>query len=220
MGTRKGNRLLPRGRSHGEKEAVKMAMSPFRRGGGGFWDPLSEVNRMFDDVFGGLMRRPGGQQRTQQLTEWAPAVDVLQRDGDLVVRAELPGVRPEDVDITLQNRVLTISGERREEQEEERGGYYVRERRRGSFSRSMTLPEGVDEDRIRARYDNGVLEVTIEGAAAVREPRRIQIEGAAGESPGAPRIGTEGTRPESPGGATGPGAEGTRPPEGPGGTVR
>ncbi|MDQ3965070.1 MAG: HSP20 family small heat-shock protein, partial [Actinomycetota bacterium] len=84
---------------------------------------------------------------------------------------------------------------------------------------------GVDEDRIRARYDNGVLEVTIEGAAAVREPRRIQIEGAAGESPGAPRIGTEGpgtegTRPESPGGATGPGAEGTRPPESPGGTVR
>ena len=213
-----------------------MAISPFRRGGGGFWDPLSEVNRMFDDVFGGLMRRPGGQQRAQQLTEWAPAVDVLQRDGDLVVRAELPGVRPEDVDITLQNRVLTISGERREEQEEERGGYYVRERRRGSFSRSMTLPEGVDEDRIRARYENGVLEVTIEGAAAVREPRRIQIEGGAGESPGAPSIdaegpgGAEGARPESPGGVTGPGAEGTRreapgaegtrPPEGPGGTTR
>ena len=205
-----------------------MAMSPFRRGGGGgggFWDPLSEMNRMFDDVFGGLMRRPGGQQRVQQLTEWAPAVDVLQRDGDLVVRAELPGVRPEDVDITLQNRVLTISGERRAEQEEERGGYYVRERRRGSFSRSMTLPEGVDEDRIRARYDNGVLEVTIEGAAAVREPRRIQIQDAAGESPGAPGIGTEGpgiegTRPESPGGATGPGAGGTRPPESPGGTAR
>jgi HSP20 family protein len=174
------------------------------------------------------MRRPGGQ-RAQQLTEWAPAVDVLQRDGDLVVRAELPGVRPEDVNITLQDNVLTISGERREEQEEQRGGYYVRERRRGSFSRSMTLPEGVDEDRIRARYENGVLEVTIEGAAAVREPRRIQIEGAAGESPGAPSIGTEGTRPESPGGATGPGAEGTRreapgaegtSPEGPGGTVR
>ncbi len=183
-----------------------MTLSPFRRGrsGGGFWDPLSEVNRMFDDAFGGLMRRPGGRQTGAELTEWAPAVDVLQRDGDLVVRAELPGVSPEDVDITLHNRVLTISGQRREEQEEQRGGYYVRERRSGSFSRSMTLPEGVDEDSIRARYENGVLEVTIAGAAAVREPRRIQVEGAAGESPGAPRIGTEGTRP----------------PEGPGGTVR
>ena len=171
-----------------------MAMSPFRRsrGGGGFWDPLSEMNRMFDDMFGGPARGPEGRQRGQQLTEWAPAVDVLQRDGDLVVRAELPGVRPEDVDITVQERVLTISGQRREEQEEQRGGYYVKERRSGSFSRSMTLPEGVNEDSIRARYENGVLEVTIEGAAAVREPRRIQVE--AGESP----AGTEGPSVRSP----------------------
>ena len=203
-----------------------MALSPFRRGrgGGGFWDPLSEVNRMFDDVFGGLTRRPGGRQTGAELAEWAPAVDVLQRDGDLVVRAELPGVSPEDVDITLQNRVLTISGQRREEQEEQRGGYYVRERRSGSFSRSMTLPEGVDEDSIRARYENGVLEVTIAGAAAVREPRRIQVEGAT--SPGAatdvategPSV--EGARPE--GGATPGGAtpeEGART-SGPGPTAR
>src|SRR5829696_5732855 len=203
-----------------------MALSPFRRGrgGGGFWDPLSEVNRMFDDVFGGLTRRPGGRQTGGELAEWAPAVDVLQRDGDLVVRAELPGVSPEDVDIMLQNRVLTISGQRREEQEEQRGGYYVRERRSGSFSRSMTLPEGVDEDSIRARYENGVLEVTIAGAAAVREPRRIQVEGATG--PGAATdVGTEGlgaenTRAEggaTPGGATPEGGPRT---EGPGPTAR
>jgi len=174
-----------------------MGLSPFRRGG--FWDPLSEVNRMFDDVFGGLARRPGGRQTGAELTEWAPPVDVLQRDGDLVVRAELPGVRPEDVDITLQNRVLTISGQRREEHEEQRGGYHVRERRSGSFSRSMTVPEGVDEDSIRARYENGVLEVSIQGAAAVREPRRIQIEDATGPGAAADVL-TEG-----------PGAEGTRP---------
>src|SRR5215216_6015134 len=160
-----------------------MAMSPFRRGRG-FHDLHSEMNHLFDETYGGLSRQ--GQQRAQQLTEWALAVDVLQRDGDLVVRAELPGVRPEEADITVQERVLTISGERREEQEEQRGGYYVRERRSGSFIRSMTLPEGVDEDRIRARYENGVLEVIIAGAAAVREPRRIQVE--AGESP----VGTEG----------------------------
>ena len=103
-----------------------MALSPFRRGGG-FWDPLSEMNRMFDDVFGGLMRRPGVQQRAQQITEWAPAIDVVTKDGDLVIRAELPGVKQEDVDITLHNNVLTISGERIAEQEEERGGYHIRE---------------------------------------------------------------------------------------------
>ena len=169
-----------------------MGMSPFGRGRG-FYDLHSEMNRLLDETYGGLSRQPGGQQRAQQLTEWAPAVDVLQRDGDLVVRAELPGVRPQDVEITVQDRVLTISGERREEHEEQRSGYYLRERKRGSFSRSMTLPEGVDEDRVRARYENGVLEVTIEGAAAVREPRRIQVE-AGGESP----TGVEGPSARSP----------------------
>jgi HSP20 family protein len=156
-----------------------MAMSPFR--GRGFYDVQSEMNRLFDDMFGSFMRRSGGQQQRSQLTEWAPAMDVLQRDGDLLVRAELPGVKLEDVDITVHDRVLTVSGERKVEEEQERGGYYVRERRQGTFRRSMTLPEGVDEESIRARFEDGVLEVTIEGAAAVREPKRIQIEGSSNE---------------------------------------
>ncbi len=153
-----------------------MGISPFR-GRRGFYDPQSEINRMFDDMFGSLMPRPGSQQRAHQLTEWAPAIDVITKDGDLVIRAELPGVKQEDVDIALHNNVLTISGERKVEQEEERGGYHVRERRYGSFSRSLSLPEGVDESKINARYESGVLEVTVEGAAAVHEPKRIQIEG-------------------------------------------
>ena len=150
-------------------------LSPFR-GRRGFYDPVSELNRVFDNALGGLLRRSGGQQRAE-VTEWAPAIDVVTEDGNLVVRAELPGVKQEDVDITLHNNVLTISGERKAEQEEERGGYYVRERRYGSFSRSLSVPEGVDESKIHARYENGVLEVTVEGAAAVQEPKRIQIEG-------------------------------------------
>ena len=153
-----------------------MALSPFRRGGG-FWDPLSEMNRMFDDVFGGLMRRPGVQQRAQQITEWAPAIDVTTKDGDLLVRAELPGVKQEDVDITFHNGVLTISGERKAEEQREGSGYYVRERRYGSFRRSMSLPQGTDESSISARFQDGVLEVRVAGAAAVQEPKRIQIEG-------------------------------------------
>jgi len=71
---------------------------------------------------------------------------------------------------------LTISGERKVDEEEERAGYYVRELRHGSFQRSMILPEGVDEEKIHARYQDGILEVALEGAAAAREPRRIQIE--------------------------------------------
>ena len=151
-------------------------LSPFR-GRRGFYDPVSEVNRVFDDMLGNLARRPRGQQQGAEVTEWAPAIDVVTEDGNLVIRAELPGVKQEDVDITLHNNVLTISGERKAEQEEERGGYYVRERRYGSFSRSLSVPEGVDESKIHARYENGVLEVTVEGAAQVQEPKRIQIEG-------------------------------------------
>lgn len=146
-------------------------LSPYR----GFRDVRSEVEQMFDEVFGSLGRLPG--RRAAQAAEWTPAIDALSRDGDLVVRAELPGVKQEEVDVTVQNGVLTISGEQKAAREEERGGYYVKERRRGAFRRSLTLPESVEEDDIRARFEDGVLEVTVAGAAAVREPKRIEIEG-------------------------------------------
>jgi HSP20 family protein len=135
----------------------------------------SQMNRMFNEMMGTLGRSPARQ--LEGVTEWAPAVDATAKNGDLVIRAELPGVKPEDVDISLQDNVLTISGERKAEQEEERGGYYIRERRYGSFSRSFNLPQGTDESKVRARFENGVLEVTVEGAGAVQEPKRIQIEG-------------------------------------------
>ncbi len=114
-----------------------MALKPFR----GFWDLQGQMKRTLEDMFGGLLRRSEGLPQTQ-LTEWAPAVDVLSEDGDLLIKAELPGLKQENVDVTLQDNILTISGERKAKREEERGSYYVRERRYGSFRRSMTLPEG------------------------------------------------------------------------------
>jgi HSP20 family protein len=153
-------------RGHKEREGgVRIMMSPFR----GFYDAQSEVDRLFNETFGGLSRG--------QLAQWAPAVDVLTKDGDLVIRAELPGLKQEDVDITLQNGLLTISGEHKVDQEEERGNYHVRERRYGSFRRSMTLPEGTDESKVHARFEDGVLEVRVEGAAIEQAPKRIEIEG-------------------------------------------
>jgi HSP20 family protein len=147
-----------------------------RRGGfrGGFYDAHSEVNRLIDEMSGGLGHRSGGQRA--HAMEWAPSVDVLQKDGDLIVRVEMPGVKPEDIDIAVHDRVLTIYGEREGDEQEERAGYYVRELRHGSFRRSMLLAEDVDEGKIHASYQDGILEVTLEGAAAVREPRRIRIE--------------------------------------------
>lgn len=150
-------------------------LSPFR----GFMDVQDEFDRMFDEMMRNLPRR-GGSQRAVKAA-WAPAIDVLPRDGDLVIRAELPGAKQEDVDITLSQGMLTISGKTGEEREEERGGYYVRERRQGTFRRSISLPQGTDESKIQARFEDGVLEVTVTGAAVVEEPKRIQIEGPAEE---------------------------------------
>ena len=151
-------------------------MSRYR--GRGFYDPLSEMNRLFSQVFGLAQRGGDGQgDGGGQNTAWAPSIDVFQQDEDLVVRAELPGARPEDVDITVQNNILTISGRIQEEREEEQQGYLIRERRAGFFRRSLQLPQGVDESNISAHFDNGVLEVVIEGAAAAQEPRHIQVDG-------------------------------------------
>ena len=155
--------------------------------GRGFYDPLSEMNRLFNQMFGGVARRTGEEQRTQD-AGWAPAIDVIQEDEDLVVRAEIPGAKPEDVDVTIHNGILTISGKVEEEREEERGGYLVRERRSGSFRRSLQLPHDVDEDQIKANFENGVLEVRVPGAAAVQEPKRIQIGGGDGSDDGSSGI--------------------------------
>ena len=154
-----------------------MALTPFR----GFYDMQSEMKGTFDEVLGSLARTSGRQQGGVP-TRWVPTLDVLHKDGDIVVRTELPGVRQEDVDITFHNGVLTISGVRQAEEQKEGSGYYVRERRYGSFRRSMSLPQGTDESSIRARFLDGVLEVRVQGAAAVQEPKRIQIEGSGDES--------------------------------------
>jgi HSP20 family protein len=156
-----------------------MALTPFR----GFWDAQSEFDRMFGDVmrdfFGRTARREGtGTQR--QL--WAPRLQAYAKDGDLVLHADLPGVRLEDVDITLDGNVLTISGERKGSTQEEGVSYYLNELPYGAFRRNVTVPEGVDADSIRARFENGVLEVVLPGATSQLQPKRIAIEGGGSSS--------------------------------------
>ena len=158
-----------------------MTMSPY--GGRGFYDPHSEVNRLFNEMFGNLGSTTSRQQRTQQ-TQWAPALDVVQDEGDLLIRAELPGVKREDVEITLHERVLTISGERRAEEQREGSSYYVRERRHGSFRRSLVLPHDVEEGQVSAQFEDGVLEVRVPGGATELVPKRIEIQGPSGEGTG------------------------------------
>ncbi len=147
-----------------------MALSPFR---GGFWDAQSELDSVFNDMVRNFLgTRRGGTQ--QQL--WAPRLEAFAKDGDLVLHYDLPGVGLEDVDITLEADVLTVSGERKA-LTEEGISYYLNELPYGAFRRSVTVPEGVDAESIKARYENGILEVVLPGATAELEPKRIAIEG-------------------------------------------
>ena len=106
---------------------------------------------------------------------WIPSVDVIRNDGALVLRADLPGIKPEDVKVTVEDDVLTVAGEHSEESEEKEGTYMRRERRFGSFSRSMSLPAGVKADDIESTTEHGVLEVTIPLPQA-EEKRAVEIE--------------------------------------------
>jgi HSP20 family protein len=152
-------------------------LSPFR----GFWDTQSEFDRVFNDVMGdffGTRRQGAGAQQQPR----APRFEAFAKNGDLVLRADLPGVALEDVDLTLDGNVLTISGERKATTQEEGVFYYLNELPYGAFSRSVTVPEGVDADSIKARLENGVLEVVLPGATTQLEPKRIAIEGSGGTS--------------------------------------
>ena len=145
-------------------------LSPFRR----YWDAQNELNRLITESVWPLPQMP-----TTESTGWTPTVDVVTKDGDMLIRAELPGMKPEDVEVSFHNGVLTISGERKEEEERKGENYLLKERRYGSFKRSMTLPEGVDESKIKANFKDGLLEVTVEGAGTQVEggTKRIEIEG-------------------------------------------
>lgn len=112
---------------------------------------------------------------------WTPSVDVLRKNGNVILRADLPGIKPEEVKITVEDDVLTVSGEHTEESEEERDNYMRRERRFGSFSRSMNLPAGVKAEDIESTTADGVLEVTIPLPMA-EEKKPVEIPTKAKES--------------------------------------
>ncbi len=120
------------------------------------WDPLAELGELrsrFDRMFGELR---DGRERM-----WTPAIDVLRENGNLVLRADVPGITPEEVKIEVEDDILTVSGTHEESTEKKDEHYVRRERRYGSFSRSMALPAGVKADKITATTKDGVVEVTI-----------------------------------------------------------
>jgi HSP20 family protein len=144
------------------------ALTPFR----GFWDVQSEVDRLFNDMVGDLMGRRESFARERL---WAPRLEAFAREGDLVIHADLPGVALEDVDITLEGTTLTISGERKALAGDGMDNY-LREVPTGAFRRSVVVPEGVDADSIKARLENGVLELVLPDVLTEMQPKKIAIE--------------------------------------------
>ena len=140
------------------------------------WEPVREIdtiqgefNRLFDSFFGvgaGNGRADG--------RRWIPAMDLVEAGDALVLRADLPGLGHDDISIEVKDSVLTISGERKAEQTESGEGFHRIERAFGSFSRSLTLPDGVDAAKVEAKFDRGVLEVRVPKPEE-RKPHRVEI---------------------------------------------
>ena len=140
------------------------------------WDPFQEmlslrntVDRLLDNSFGTLTT-------ADQNFTWGLALDVVEKGDEFLVKASVPGVNPDDIEVTFTNNVLTIKGEIKKEEEEKNDRYHMRERRYGSFSRSISLESRINSDKIQASYDQGVLTLHLPKAEEVK-PKRISIHG-------------------------------------------
>jgi HSP20 family protein len=147
------------------------------------WEPVRELNTLQSEMnrlFNNLFDAPAPNGGTAGVRRWLPAMDLVETEDNFVLRADLPGLSEEDVNIELEDNVLTISGERKSEHEDRKEGFYRVERASGSFSRSLTLPEGVNPESIKASFDRGVLEVSIPKPEE-RKPRKVAISVGGGD---------------------------------------
>jgi HSP20 family protein len=144
------------------------------------WEPFRDLlslqdrmNRLFDESYRGT-QRSGSDDEWALGGSWAPAVDIFEQGNDIVLKAELPGVDPKDVDIRLENNVLSLRGQRKLENEVKRESYHRVERSYGTFSRSFTLPTVVDQGSIKAEFKDGLLRLTLPKRDEAK-PKQIQI---------------------------------------------
>jgi HSP20 family protein len=149
--------------------------------GGGAADPFMtlhrEMNRLFDDVLrgGGLPAGFAGPSAAEALL--SPQVDVSETDKEVRIKAELPGVNENDIDVSLNDDILTIRAEKKQERKEEREGVHFSERSFGTFQRSLRLPFQINADQVQARFENGVLSVAVPKSQQQERSRRIQVQG-------------------------------------------
>jgi HSP20 family protein len=135
------------------------------------YNPLREavsLSRQMDRLMGGAMR---GSELWDGSMDWALPLDVIENDNEFVVKASLPGIKPEDIDVTYHNQTLTIKGEMKQEESKTEDKYHLQERRYGMFSRSISLPSDVDGDDVKADFENGVLELKLPKKEEVKAHR-------------------------------------------------
>ncbi len=141
------------------------------------WDPFRELEDMserLNRVFSRPSLRNSGKENLT-VADWMPTVDISETEGEYLIKAELPEVRKEDVKVTVENGVLTLQGERRQEKEEKGKRFHRVERSYGSFVRSFTLPESVDESFVKAEYKDGVLNLHLPKSEKVK-PKAIDVK--------------------------------------------
>ena len=151
-------------------------------------NPLNLLRRLTADIERLFEESPGwwfspGEPRLRGEARWIPSVDVIEKDGALVVRADLPGLTKDDVNVEVTEETIIVQGERKKEVKEEREGQYRLERAYGSFYRAVPLPEGVRPEQVKATFKNGVLEVTAPLPPAKKEAKihRVEVQEAAAE---------------------------------------
>ena len=140
------------------------------------WDPFRELNEFQHRLSSAFGRMPEGKnQEGATLSQWSPAVDIVEDDKEFLIKAELPDIKKENVHVTVENGVLTLSGERKFEKEENKRRYHRVERSYGSFTRSFSLPEGADASKVRAEFKDGVLQVHMLKSETAR-PKHIEVK--------------------------------------------
>ena len=140
------------------------------------WDPFRDMvtlrermNKLFED-----MAAARGEEKDLATSSWAPAVDIYETENEVVLTAEIPGIEEKDVEIKVEDSTLTLMGERKFEKETKEENYHRIERAYGSFFRSFTLPNYIDQDKIEAEHENGILKVRMPKRAELK-PRKVKI---------------------------------------------
>lgn len=170
------------------KTAARAATTPAAEPRHPFLSLREEMDRLYDEFFSDFPLMPFGRRRMlaearhspQGLigSTVAPNVDVVERDGEYSISAELPGMEEKDIEVSIANGVLTVRGEKKQEREEKKENYYISERRFGSLQRSFRLPENVDADKIDAHFKNGVLTLTLPKNPGTEQAKKIAVKSA------------------------------------------